>query len=59
MRWAVISDPFLGNGSVNMFPRQWLHMQQEKQGDVYTVHAKEFKKKENWGNQSVKLCKGG
>jgi hypothetical protein len=30
VRWADISDPFLGKGSVNTFPRQRLRMQQSK-----------------------------
>jgi hypothetical protein len=37
VRWAVISDPFLGNSSVNMFLQQQLHMQRRKEGVVMLV----------------------
>jgi hypothetical protein len=50
MLWAVISDPFLGHGSVNTFPRQRLRMQREKWDVVYAVPAMELSKKDNWGN---------
>jgi hypothetical protein len=39
VKWAVISDPFLRNGSVNTFPRQRLCMQR---GVVYAVRAEEL-----------------
>jgi hypothetical protein len=50
LRWSVISDPFPGNGSVNTFPQQRLHMQRWKRGVVYAVRDEEIKE-ENWGNQ--------
>jgi hypothetical protein len=42
VRWAVISDPFLGNGSVNTFPRQPLRIQWRKRAVVYAVRAEEL-----------------
>jgi hypothetical protein len=58
---VVISDPFLGNGSVNTFPRQRLRMQRGGNGVLSTRCALSYnkKKKENWGNQSVELCTSG
>jgi hypothetical protein len=37
--WAVTSNPFLGNGSVNTFPRERLRMQRGKRGVVYAIRA--------------------
>jgi hypothetical protein len=37
VRWTVISETFLGNGSVNTLPRQ-----RGKRGIVYAVRAKEM-----------------
>jgi hypothetical protein len=56
MKWAVISDPFLGNGSVNTFPWQWLHMQRGKQGVLYAVCTKQLKRREL--EQPVQLILG-
>jgi hypothetical protein len=39
-------DPFLGNGSVNTFPRQRLLMQRGKRGVAYAVRAEELKRRE-------------
>lgn len=44
--WAVISDPFLGSGLINSFPRQRLRMQWRKCDVFYTVHAEELKRTE-------------
>jgi hypothetical protein len=46
VRLTFISDPFLGNGSVNTFPRQWLRMQRKKRGVFYAVRAKVLKRRE-------------
>jgi hypothetical protein len=43
MRWAVISNPFLGNSLGNTFLRKWLRM---KQSVVYVVLAEELKRRE-------------
>jgi hypothetical protein len=51
--WAVISDPFLGNGLGNMFPWQQLSMQQGKWGVVYAVCAEELYKEENWATSQL------
>jgi hypothetical protein len=59
MKWEVISDPFLGNGSANAFPRQRLSMQRGKRNIVYGVRAEKLQKEENWGNQSVEFCMRG
>jgi hypothetical protein len=37
LRWAVIIDPLLGNGSVNAFPQQ-----QVKRGVAYAIRAEEL-----------------
>jgi hypothetical protein len=42
VKWSVISDPFLGNGSVNMFPRRRLRMQWGKRGVVYAVRTEDL-----------------
>jgi hypothetical protein len=42
---SVISEPFLGNSSVNIFPWQWLCMLWGKLSVVYTVHTEEVIKK--------------
>jgi hypothetical protein len=39
-------DPFLGNGSVNMFPLQGLRMQWGKRGIAYEVRAEELQRRE-------------
>jgi hypothetical protein len=62
--WAGISKqtmgrrPLLCNSAVNTFPLKRLRMQRWKRGFVYAVRAEELKA-ENWGNNSVELCKGG
>jgi hypothetical protein len=42
--WLCKQQPFLGNGSVNTFPQQQIHMQQQsycwKQGVFYVACAK-------------------
>jgi hypothetical protein len=50
VKWAVISDSFLGNNSVNTFPPQRLRMQRGKLGVVYAVPVEELKN-EKWGSQ--------
>jgi hypothetical protein len=50
VRWAVISEPFLGNGSVNTSPRQRLRIQRGK-GVLSTRSVPRSHKEENWGNQ--------
>jgi hypothetical protein len=39
VRWAVTLDPFLGNDSVNTFPRQRIRIQWGKWGVAYAVRA--------------------
>jgi hypothetical protein len=52
VRWVVIIYLFLGNGSVNTFPRKRLRMELGKRGVAYAVRAEELLvKEENWGNQ--------
>jgi type II secretory ATPase GspE/PulE/Tfp pilus assembly ATPase PilB-like protein len=41
----VLCYPFLGNGSVNTFPRQWLRMQKVKLGVVYAIHAQKLQRR--------------
>jgi hypothetical protein len=57
VKWEVISHPFLGNGSVNTFPRQRLCMQRGKRGVVYAVRVEELQRKRNGAASSVELCK--
>jgi hypothetical protein len=47
VRSEVISDSFLGNGSVTPSPQQRLRMQRGIRGVVYVVRAEE-----NWGNEA-------
>lgn len=42
LRWAAISDMFLGDGSLNIFQWQGLFMQQGKWGVVYAVSTEEL-----------------
>jgi hypothetical protein len=41
LRWAVISEMFLGNGSVNTSPWQRLRIQWGKRCAIYAVRAEE------------------
>jgi hypothetical protein len=58
VRWADISDPLLGNGSVNTFLRQRLHMQQGKRGDATRSARRGYKRRTKSVEQTVQLWDG-
>jgi hypothetical protein len=43
VRWAIILDSFLGNGSLNTFPRQRLQIKRGKLGVSSAVRAEDLK----------------
>jgi hypothetical protein len=51
VRWVVIPAPFLGNGSVNTFPRQWKTVSIREWTMLPKRSVPKSNEEDNWGNQ--------